>query len=331
MPFTKLLVAALLICASSFRPVQAEEYTIKVAAPETPPSFHNLYLQIAHEKGIFKKNGITVDEFMQMKGGPLATQAVVSGQVDVTATDVEGVLHSVVAGYAVRAVGAPAARLSYVIAVRKDINAVSDLKGKLFAVSRPGALSQYITFPFLEAAGVERNDVQWLAVGSSKDRLLALAADRVKGAVLYIDTIVEAKDNPDIKVLALVADKLPDYPHELLLVRKEDIDKQPEKVTRIVQSIIEACRYMATHKEESIEVFIKYASVDHAQAEDAYDRLIKLKGWGLNGGMTEKKLQAAMDMSLQNKAIDHNLPFDQWADFRFQDEALRRIGGPMNE
>jgi ABC-type nitrate/sulfonate/bicarbonate transport system substrate-binding protein len=331
MPFTRLLVSALIILTSFFRFAEAEEYRIKIAAPETPPSFHNLYLQVAYEKGIFKKNGIIVDEFMQMKGGPLATQAVVSGQVDVTATDVEGVLHSVAAGYAVRAVGAPAARLSYVIAVRKDINTISDLKGMPFAVSRPGALSQYITFPFLEAAGVQRNDVQWLSVGSSKDRLLALMADRVKGAVLYIDTIVEAKDNPDITVLAQVADELPDYPHELLLVRKEDIDKQPEKVTRIVQSIIEACRYLATHREESVDVFIKYAGVERAQAEEAYDRLIKLKGWGLNGGMTQKKLEAAMDMSLQNKAIEQSIPFDQWADFRFQDEALQRIGGPIRE
>jgi hypothetical protein len=34
---------------------------------------------------------------------------------------------------------------------------------------------------------------------------------------------------------------------------------------------------------------------------------------------------------LQNKAIEQSIPFDQWADFRFQDEALQRIGGPIRE
>jgi hypothetical protein len=38
-----------------------------------------------------------------------------------------------------------------------------------------------------------------------------------------------------------------------------------------------------------------------------------------------------MEMSLQNKAIDTPLPFEQWADFKFQDEALRRLGGPISE
>lgn len=331
MQFTKFFVVAALVCPSVLRPALAEDYTIKVAAPETPPSFHNLYLQIAYENGFFEMHGIKVGEFMQMKGGPLATQALVSGQVDVTITDVEGVLHSVAAGYGVRAVAAPSSRLSYVIGVRKEINTVSDLKGKLFAVSRPGALSQYITFPFLQTAGIQPSDVQWLSVGSSKDRLLALMMDRVKGAVLYIDTAVQVKDNPDFKVLAWVSDTLPDYPHELLVVRKEDIDARPEKVIRIIQSIIEACRYMATHKDESVDVFMKYAAVGRAEADEAYDRLLKLKAWGLNGGMTPKRLQAALDLSLQNKAIDHNMPFDEWADFRFQEEALQRIGGPISE
>jgi NitT/TauT family transport system substrate-binding protein len=327
----KLLAATVLAGASLLGQARAEDYTIKVAAPETPPSFHNLYLQVAFEKGIFEKNGIKVSEFIQMKGGPLATQALVAGQVDATVTDVEGVLHSVLAGYPLRAVAAPAERLSYVVAVRKDIAGVDDLKGKPFAVSRPGALSQYITFPLIEGAGVSRNDIQWLAVGSSTDRLFALQADRVKGAVLYFDTVVQVKDNPDIKVLAQLADSLPDYPHELLVVRQEDIEKRPEKVIRIIQSIIEACRYMMTHKQESVDVFIKYASIDRDKAEEAYDRLIKLKAWGVNGGLTEKRLQAALDLSLQNKAIDQSIPFDQWSNFKLQEEALRRLGGPISE
>ena len=312
-------------------PVMAEDDSIKVAAPETPPSFHNLYLQVAWEKGIFRKNGINVADFLQLKGGPLATQAVVSGAVDVTATDVEGILQAAAAGYPIRAVSAPASRLSYVIVVRSDINSLADLKGKPFAISRPGAISQYITYPFREKAGLQRTDIQWLGVGSSQDRMRALLADRVKGAVLYIDTAVAEKDNKDIKIFAQVADEIPLYPHELLLVRSEDAEKHREKVVRIVQSIMEACRYMTTHKNESVDLFIKYAGGERAAAEEGYDRLIRLKAWGVNGGMTRAKLEAAMTMSIQNKAIEKAIPLEQWADFSFQEEALRRLGGPIAE
>jgi NitT/TauT family transport system substrate-binding protein len=323
---TALTVAGCLMSCAS-----AEEYDIKVATPETPPSFDNLYLQVAYEKGIFKKNGLNVTSFIQLKGGPLATTAVVSGQADVTATDVEGIIQATKAGYPVRAVSSPSNKLSYVVAVSSDIKSFQDLKGQSFAVSRAGALSQYVTFPFLDRENVSRSDIKWLSVGSSKDRLGALLAKRVKAAVLYIDNAAEIGNNPDIHILANIADLMPLYPHELLLVRKDDIDNRPEKVSRIVQSIMEACRFLAEHRTESIDIFIKYTGADRATAEYTYDKLVVMKPWGVNGGMTEKNLSSAMETSIQNKALDAPIPLTDFADFRFQADALRRLGGPVPE
>ncbi|MDB5543773.1 MAG: sulfonate/nitrate transport system substrate-binding protein [Hyphomicrobiales bacterium] len=324
-------IALALMGSTALGAARAEEYSIKVATPETPTSFDNLYLQIAYEKGFFKKNGLIVTEFMQLKGGPLATTAVVSGQADVTATDVEGVIQATKAGYGVRAVSSPSPKLTYVVAARKEITSWKDLKGKPFAVSRAGALSQYVNFPFLARDGLTKNDVQWLSVGSSKDRLLALSANRVKAAVLYIDDVIELRDSPDIHFLGEIAELLPNYAHELLLVNKDDIDKRPEKVTRIVQSIMEACRFLVTNREESIEVFVKYTNANPKVAGEIYDYLLPRKVWGVNGGMTEKLLDGAVDLSMQNGAIDARIPHANFADFRFQEEALKRLGGPIPE
>lgn len=324
-------VAALAIFGLGLSVASAEEYDIKVVTPETPPSFDNLYLQVAYEKGFFKKNGLNVTSFTQLKGGPLATTAVVSGQADVTATDVEGIMQATKAGYPVRAVSAPSNKLSYIVEVSKDIKSFQDLKGQSFAVSRAGALSQYVVFPFLRRDNISRTDIKWLSVGSSKDRLGALLAKRVKAAVLYIDNAAEVRDNPDVHALANIAELMPLYPHELLLVRKEDIDNKPEKVTRIVQSIIEACRFLMTNREESIAIFLKYTGADRAVAEYTYDKLLAMKPWGVNGGMTEETLKAAMETSLENKAIDAPVPLSSFSDFRFQKEAVKRLGGPVPE
>jgi NitT/TauT family transport system substrate-binding protein len=324
-------VTALTVLGWMMSGASAEEYDIKVATPETPPSFDNLYLQVAYEKGIFKKNGLNVTSFIQLKGGPLATTAVVSGQADVTATDVEGIIQATKAGYPVRAVSSPSNKLSYVVAVSSDIKSFQDLKGQSFAVSRAGALSQYVVFPFLNRENVSRNDIKWLSVGSSKDRLGALLAKRVKAAVLYLDNAAEIGNNPDIHILANIADLMPLYPHELLLVRKDDIDNRPEKVSRIVQSIMEACRFLVEHRAESIDIFIKYTGADRAVAEYTYDKLVVMKPWGVNGGMTEKALSAAIETSIQNKALDAPIPLTDFADFRFQADALRRLGGPVPE
>src|SRR5690349_17873969 len=115
--------------------LRAQSATIKLATSTAPPSIHNIYLHVAYERGFYRDNGINVSEFIQLRGGPLANQAIAAGQVDVTASDAEGLLSAVASGHPIRGVTAPGAHLSYMVAVRKEIGTVADLKGKPFVVS----------------------------------------------------------------------------------------------------------------------------------------------------------------------------------------------------
>jgi NitT/TauT family transport system substrate-binding protein len=305
----------------------AQDVPIRVVSPITPPSINNLYLHVAYEKGFFRKHVINVTNFLQVRGGPLATQALLSGQVDVTATDPEGILAAAVAGHSIKAVSAPGERLSYIVAVRKEIGSYADLKGKPFAVSRPGAISQYLLFPMLDRAGVPRDSIKFLSVGGGKERMLALLADRVKGALLHFDFAMEARADPNVKLLEPIANSVPNYPFELLVVRKDLIDCNPDAVTRITAAVIEACRFIVTDKKGTLEVFRKYSpDTSREVASAAYDGLIALKAFGVDGGMTRENMTAAMDMSLENKALEQPIPLDVWSDFRFQEEALKLVG-----
>src|SRR5712671_3166032 len=268
--------------------LRAQSATIKLATSTAPPSIHNIYLHVAYERGFFRQNGITVSEFIQLRGGPLANQAIAAGQIDVTASDAEGLLSATSNGYAIRGVTAPGAHLSYIVSVRKEISSVADLKGKPFAVSRPGALSQYLMFPMLDGAGVPRDSLQWLSVGGGRERMLALLSDRVKGALLHIDFAMEAVNDPNIRSLKSVADILPDYPFEVLF------------------------KYVPGMSTEVLD--------------RAYAELIRIRGFGVNGDMTEKNLAVAHDLAFQNRQIDRALPLDQWADFGPQRRAMESLG-----
>jgi NitT/TauT family transport system substrate-binding protein len=307
--------------------LRAQSTSVKIACGVTPPSIHNIYLHVAHERGMLRDNGINVTEFVQLRGGPLATQAIASGQIDVTASDPEGLLAAAVAGHQIRGVTAPGAHLSYMVSVRKEIATVADLRGKPFAISRPGAISQYLMFPLLDGAGVPRDGVQWLGVGGGRERMLALLADRVKGALLHIDYAMEAVNDPNIRLMKPVAEILPDYPFELLFLRKEMLDKNPEAATAITRAIIQACRYIVKNKSGTIEVMLKYApGINAAVLERGYDELIRIQGFGVNGDMTEKNLKIAHDLALQNRQISQAIPLEQWADFRFQQRAMEGLG-----
>ena len=141
------------------------------------------------------------------------------------------------------------------VAVRKEIETIAALRGKPFAISRPGAISQYLMYPLLDGAGVPRDSLQWLGVGGAFERMLALKADRVKGALLMIDFAMEAINDPNIRILQSVVDTLPDYPVELLVLREEMLSKKPEAAVGITRAVIQACRHIVEKKTETIDVF----------------------------------------------------------------------------
>jgi len=300
---------------------------VKIATSVTPPSIHNISLHVAHEQGFFRANGLNVTNFIQLRGGPLATQAIAAGQVDVAPADPEGLLAAVLSGHSLRAVAAPGAQLSYMVAVRKEIKTVADLHGKPFAISRPGAISQYLMYPLLDREGVPRDSLQWFGVGGALERLLALKADRVKGALLMIDFAMEAINDPNIRIIRSMADVCPNYPVELLVLHKDMLDKKPEAAFAVTRAVIQACRYIVEHKEETVNVALRYApGMNRTVLDHAYDELIRIKGFGVNGGMTEANMKMAHDLALKNRQILRPISLDQWAEFRFQERAVGELG-----
>lgn len=300
---------------------------VKIATGVTPPSIHNIFLHVAQERGFFRANGIDVTEFIQLRGGPLATQAIAAGKVDIAPADAEGLLAAVLSGHALRAVAAPGARLSYMVAVRKEIQTVADLRGQPFAISRPGAISQYLMYPLLDRQGVPRDSVQWLGVGGALERMLALKAGRVKGALLMVDFAMEAGNDPNIRIIQSVADILPNYPVELLVLRKDMLDQKPELAVAITRAVIQACRYIVRDKMGTVDVVLKYApGINRTVLDRAYDELIRIQGFGVNGGMTKANMKLAHDLALQNRQIDRPISLDHWADFRFQERAVAQLG-----
>ena len=122
-----------------------------------------------------------------------------------------------------------------------------------------------------------------------------------------------------------VARTNPDYPHEVLVVRKELVAKQPEVVVAVTRAIIEACRFMVTNRERTIEIYKKYTGeTDTALANAAYDALLAMRGYGVNGGMTRQGLEVVARLAAESGA--KSIPVEAWADLRFQEEALRQIG-----
>jgi ABC-type nitrate/sulfonate/bicarbonate transport system substrate-binding protein len=300
-------------------------FRLRIASVSVPPSMHTLYMRVAQDEGIYRRNGLAVDDIIPLTSGPLMTQALASGQIDVGDTDAEGVLNAVASGFGLMVVAAPSQRLSYVVMVQPDIKAVKDLAGQPFAISRPGAQSQYLLYPLLEHAGLARDAVTWVPIGGPNERRLALVNNRVKGALLHLDYALAAQRDSHVVELERVVDGNPDYPHQMLVVRRTLAEQHPEIVTAVTRSIIEACRFMVANRERTIDIYMKYSGeTDRKLVAAGYDALVAMHGFGVNGGMQRKGLEVVARLAQENGA--KSIPIDAWADFRFQDEALKQIG-----
>jgi NitT/TauT family transport system substrate-binding protein len=318
------VLTSLLVSLTTSAHAQAP-FKLRIASVNSPPSMHTLYMRVAQEEGIYKRNGLDVDDIISLTSGPLMTQALASGHVDVGDTDAEGVMNAVASGFKLAVVAAPSQHLSYVVMVQPDIKTLKDLTGQPFAISRPGAQSQYLLFPLLEEAGVARDAVTWVPIGGPSQRRLALTNNRVKGALLHLDYALAAKRDSNVVQLDRVARDNPDYPHQMLVVRKELIEKHPDVVTAVTRSIIEACRFMVANRERTVDIYMKVSGeTDRNLANAGYDALMSIHGFGVNGGMTRKGLEVVAKQAVENGA--KSIPIESWSDFRFQEDALKQIG-----
>ena len=282
-------------------------------------------MRLAHDEGIYKRNGLAVDDVISLTSGPLMTQALAAGQIDAGDTDAEGVLNAVASGFGLVAVAAPSQHLSYVVMAQPEVKTVKDLAGKTFAISRPGAQSQYLLFPLLDREGLARTAVIWVPIGGPSERRLALVNNRVKGALLHLDYALVAKRDSNVVELDRVVRSNPDYPHQMLVVRRELVEKRPEVVTALTRSIIEACRFIVTNRERTIDIYMKHSGeTDRNLVGAGYDALLQMHGFGVNGGMRRKGLEAVARLAQENGA--KSIPIESWTDFRFQEEALKQIG-----
>ena len=84
---------------------------------------------------------------------------------------------------------------------------------------------------------------------------------------------------------------------------------------------------MVANRERTIEIYRKYTGeADTRLANEAYDALLAIQGFGVNGGMTRKGMEAAAQLAIENGSIKQPMPLSAWINFSFQEHVIRQIG-----
>ena len=194
-------------------------------------------LKLAEYAGIFKKNGVNI-EIRFIPPVPRSA-AIAAGAVNAAATTVDQ--HIVWASAGINTVQVALIDKSNGgdgLAVRNNINSIKDLKGKSVNVAGPGNTQHFMLAYILEKNGMTMQDVIRVTM-DAQPAAQAFVAGQSDAAVTYEPYLSTVRAKPDAGKI-LVTSK--DYPVviDVLVFRKDFIDKHPKIVKATVDSFFEA-------------------------------------------------------------------------------------------
>jgi NitT/TauT family transport system substrate-binding protein len=137
---------------------------------------------VAQDGGIFKQNGLDVDQTYIASGNAIA--AVISGQILIAQGGGSEALSAAANGADLVVVGNVVPVYPYTMYVAASIKTLDDLKGKKVGVSSVGSSSDIATRVALKKEGLDPDkDVSIISVGSSTNRTAALQSGAIQGGL----------------------------------------------------------------------------------------------------------------------------------------------------
>ncbi|HET8563518.1 MAG TPA: ABC transporter substrate-binding protein [Candidatus Binatia bacterium] len=255
--------------------VQSAEKLIRLNVGYSAISFDQLPAWVAKETGLFAKNGLDV-QLVYFTGGTTAVMALVSGDISVSQNAGPEVANLYLGGSDPVLIAGGTITLDYWLMSRPDLKSAEQLRGGSVAISRFGSVSDFIARFALQRIGlVPEKDVTIVQLGTTTDRLAALATRRVEATVLNPPTMFIAQKNglnliADVSALGLA------FQHAGAATSRRFIREQPDIVRRYVRSHVEAVHRIKTDRETGLKVAMKYFGTarDKESMEKSYTRYI---------------------------------------------------------
>jgi len=261
----KIIFFLLLVGASATASAQER---VRIGVPLFPTVSYPVL--IAHEKGLFEKNGLKA-EIIRINSEPTTYQALISGDIDATSGAPTGLIQSNLQGVHVLSLGSWDNLVSYTVMTKDKIDDLSQLRGKKVGINRLGGKSSLILRVMLEDAGLNTSkDVTLLQLGGSQERLAALVRGGIDAAP------VDFAFEPKMKQLGfhLVPSKKTPFMNGPLTVTAASLKANRGKWTRFVKANLEATQYMISNREGSIDVLRKIIGTNDKETIDhAYEQM----------------------------------------------------------
>lgn len=253
----------------------------------------------AYEKGIYNKYGLDVN-MVYITSGTKAVTAMIAGDVNICASAGSAVVNAIAAGQDVVMIAGMYNLYPASLVVNKNIMSPADLIGKSVAISQIGSSTDAGARIALKSLKlVPDKDVAIIPIGDESERLKAMEAGQVAGAILTTPTTIIAYDM-GYKEIVNLAEINVAYQHTGYVTTRSFISSHPAEVESFLKATIEAISLMKKDEEGSIAVMAQYMLLDPVKdarpLEDAYHKLI-LESLSAKPYPTLEGIQTLIDLS----------------------------------
>jgi NitT/TauT family transport system substrate-binding protein len=140
------------------------------------------------------------------------------------------------------------------IVARKEIKSITDLRGKKVAMNE-GSVSQFFLNVLLKEAGLSQKDLNVVNMKQG-DAGAAFVAEKVDAAVTWEPWLSKGKAAPHGHIL-VDSSKTPGLITDVLIFRRDVIEKRPREIQGIVNAWNKAVAYWEKNQTEANEIMAK--------------------------------------------------------------------------
>ncbi|HYY23967.1 MAG TPA: ABC transporter substrate-binding protein [Candidatus Udaeobacter sp.] len=285
-----LLGLVLLLSLSSALP-QAYAAPIRIASAGL--SGELLPLWIAQDRHLFKKHGLDT-EVITIQGGPLAVQTLLSGSVQFHAGGTSSIVDAKMRGAETATLAVFIDSLPYTLVSSQLLKSAGQLKGKRFAVSRLGSVSDLSLRIALRNLGVNpEKEAVILGIGDQTARFSALRSGSVDATVISPPLTVTAR-KMGFNQIASFQEAGIKWAYNSVDTTLDFAQKNHQTVLGFLRGFVEAIAYIHKNKEESLATLARWMRLEDREAlDETYNYLLKIlprKPYA-----SEKGMQAVLD------------------------------------
>jgi len=267
----------LLLATFAFGSAARAGEKLRVGIPATA-AFSFMPVEFAEKLGIYKKNGVEVEQIVLLGSGKLH-QAMSAGAIDIAVgagTD----FAFLVKGAPELGIAATAGQpldMGFVVPYDSPAKTADDLRGKKLGISTVGALTDWLAHRLAQLKGWKPEELIEVAVGSDKNAEAAfIVTHQIDAMITGSASGLQLEETQRGRLLFPASDIVGDFIDHAIFASHDILTKDPAAVRAFLKSWFETVAYEKTHRAETIAEAVKEMRRSEAVEAKEYDLVLKM-------------------------------------------------------